>query len=346
MIFLGDFVYPFKEKRNIYNFSEEFKKENKFLNLEGAIIDSDKYKVITKGTALSSSLHTYDILKSLNVKAVGLANNHIYDYDININEQKEELEKLSILSCGADQNIDEALKPVLLEDDTYRYAILSFGWNVIGCKNANKIESGVAPIIDSIIIETISKVKKEYADRKIILYLHWNYEFEYYPQPADRKLAFDSIDVGADAIIGHHPHIVGTYEIYENKPIIYSLGNFFMHTSMGFGESAQEGLGVKYDDDIENIKLYWIKNISDQLSLSSEENLCISEKLENITNLYQDDLNEYFKWFKINRRKKKLLPIYISHNESIKNKLLYKLLKLRNYIVHNLTASGLRKRNN
>jgi poly-gamma-glutamate synthesis protein (capsule biosynthesis protein) len=34
------------------------------------------------------------------------------------------------------------------------------------------------------------------------------------------------IDCGADAIIGHHPHVIQDIWRYKNKPIIYSLGNF------------------------------------------------------------------------------------------------------------------------
>jgi poly-gamma-glutamate synthesis protein (capsule biosynthesis protein) len=34
------------------------------------------------------------------------------------------------------------------------------------------------------------------------------------------------IDAGADAVVGHHTHIISGYEVYKNKPIFYSLGNF------------------------------------------------------------------------------------------------------------------------
>jgi len=346
MIFLGDFVYPFKRKKDIYEFSEELTNESKFLNLEGAIIDPSRYQIATKGAALHSSIYAYEILESLNIKAVGLANNHIFDYQIDIEEQKNELRSNNILTCGAGKNIEEAAKATLIEDDEYKYAVLAFGWNVIGCYYAESEQSGVAPLVEEIIINSIAKSKNMYPDRKIIAYLHWNYEFEYYPQPADRKLAFSAIEAGADAIIGHHPHIVGVYENYKNKPIFYSLGNFFMPSNMGFGERAQINLGVKYDKNINNIVLYWIENISDKLNLVVQENLLNSKKLEDITYLYQDNLLDYAKWFKKNRRKKKLLPIYYKHNQSLENKIMFELLKLRNFVVYKLTVSGLRKRNN
>ncbi len=31
---------------------------------------------------------------------------------------------------------------------------------------------------------------------------------------------------GADAVIGVHPHVIQTIDVYRGKPIIYSLGNF------------------------------------------------------------------------------------------------------------------------
>ena len=346
MIFLGDFVFPFGIKKNIDVFSEELTNESKFLNLEGAIIDPEKHKILAKGTALHSSIHAYDILKSLNVKAVGLANNHIFDYQIDIATQKRKLEDRNIVVCGAGSNIEEALEAGLTEDSNYKYAVLSFGWNVAGCHYAKSDQSGVAPLVEEIIIDSITKSKYKYPDRKIIVYLHWNYVAEYYPQPADRKLAFSAIEAGADAIIGHHPHIVGVYENYKNKPIFYSLGNFFMPTSMGLGESAKIVLGVKYNENLSNIFLYWIENISDKLSLTLQENLMNTKKLEDITHLHQDNLRDYAKWFKKNRRKKKLLPIYYRHNQSMGSKVIFELLKLRNFIVYELTAMGLRKRNN
>lgn len=48
--------------------------------------------------------------------------------------------------------------------------------------------------------------------------------------PADfaPQLARQAIDAGADAYVGHGPHILRGIEIYKGKPIFYSLGNFAM----------------------------------------------------------------------------------------------------------------------
>jgi hypothetical protein len=51
-----------------------------------------------------------------------------------------------------------------------------------------------------------------------------------------RKFATLVIDAGANAVFGHGPHLVRPYEIYQGKPIFFSLGNF-----VGFGSLSKAG---------------------------------------------------------------------------------------------------------
>jgi len=52
-----------------------------------------------------------------------------------------------------------------------------------------------------------------------------------YPSDLIRDVARTCIDSGADAFIGHGPHILRGIEIYRKKPIFYSLGNFIAHNN-------------------------------------------------------------------------------------------------------------------
>jgi len=60
----------------------------------------------------------------------------------------------------------------------------------------------------------------------LIVSLHWGDEFIQKPAPAEIRLARAIIDAGADAIIGHHPHVLRGVERYGRGWIVYSLGNF------------------------------------------------------------------------------------------------------------------------
>src|SRR5690606_14983682 len=60
----------------------------------------------------------------------------------------------------------------------------------------------------------------------IIVMPHWGIEYEHVPRSSQIERAHSWIDNGADAVIGMHPHVIQSFEIYNNKPIFYSLGNF------------------------------------------------------------------------------------------------------------------------
>lgn len=59
-----------------------------------------------------------------------------------------------------------------------------------------------------------------------IVYVHWGNEFINYPYVDQKQLAHWMVDCGADLIIGMHPHVLQGYEIYNERYIFYSLGNF------------------------------------------------------------------------------------------------------------------------
>jgi hypothetical protein len=46
-------------------------------------------------------------------------------------------------------------------------------------------------------------------------------------------LAHGAIDNGADAFVGHGPHVLAAVEIYKGKPIFYNLGEFFREWDWG-----------------------------------------------------------------------------------------------------------------
>ena len=60
----------------------------------------------------------------------------------------------------------------------------------------------------------------------LIVSLHWGNEYLPQAETWRRTLAHQLVDAGADIIHGHHPHVLQEVEIYCDKPIFYSLGNF------------------------------------------------------------------------------------------------------------------------
>jgi poly-gamma-glutamate synthesis protein (capsule biosynthesis protein) len=75
-----------------------------------------------------------------------------------------------------------------------------------------------------IIVEDIKAAKKK-ADF-VFISLHWGIENQPSVHPTQIEIAHLLIDEGADCIIGHHPHVPHGIEVYKERPIFYSLGNF------------------------------------------------------------------------------------------------------------------------
>ena len=72
--------------------------------------------------------------------------------------------------------------------------------------------------------------------------------------PADFLVEFAHrcIDMGAHAVLGHGPHLLRPLEIYKNRPIFYSLGDFMLHNeSVTFApEDMYELYGLTSDDPL------------------------------------------------------------------------------------------------
>lgn len=349
MIFCGDTVFPNKYSEEVLKDTDKsFLDRPKIVNLE-SLIELEEMQKTTKGIALSSSKEVIQFLKEMNIAACSLANNHITDFDTSITRQIGFLKGHNIIAFGAGDNWDEAKKPFIYEENGMQFAVVSFGWDVIGCKYASGNSSGVNPMEYREIFSQVETIKREMPSVNIIAIFHNNYEFELYPQPAHRQMFFDLIEAGIKAIFCHHPHIVGGYELHKNCPIFYSLGNFYLPETnyngyeLKYPEVAKEGLCVEYDGNVENIQLYWTyKDENNVLKVTTIEQLEESEKLRALSPFVGMDHEEYIEWFKTNRKKKKLLPIYKNYTSGFECMMNNTLVKGRQVLIDFLVRMGVK----
>ncbi|UCE07316.1 MAG: CapA family protein, partial [bacterium] len=154
---------------------------------------------------------------------VTLANNHILDYGIEgLENTITVLDSIGIAYCGAGLTLEQARKPAILERNGYRITVLGYSmtfpiefWatdSTGGTCYPNKMKSSIQQS-DSL------------ADFTIVTF-HWGAELKNYPKDYQKEFAHKAIDYGADLVLGHHPHVLQGLEIYKNRLIAYSLGNF------------------------------------------------------------------------------------------------------------------------
>jgi poly-gamma-glutamate synthesis protein (capsule biosynthesis protein) len=80
----------------------------------------------------------------------------------------------------------------------------------------------------------------------VIVSMHWGVHFV----PAEiadyqRDVARAAVAAGADAILGHHPHILKGVELIEGRPVFYSLGNFAIEQPTAFMAGLTETRGFE-----------------------------------------------------------------------------------------------------
>lgn len=83
-----------------------------------------------------------------------------------------------------------------------------------------------------------------------VVYIHWGDEYESAHSDTQRQIAEYLVDLGADLIVGHHPHVIQDVDIINGVLVFYSLGNFIF--DQYFSTEVQQGLvlGFELKDEI------------------------------------------------------------------------------------------------
>lgn len=184
---------------------------------------------------------TVECLAKAGIDVVTLANNHTLDFDSeSLLETIDILGTKNIAHAGAGRDLSEARKPAVMERKGLRVAFLGYNefanpslfWSTKYPRTlmAGPGQPGTPPIDMEMIREDIAAARKV-ADVVAVSY-HWGQEYTNHPLPYFgldlRQIARDTIDLGADMVLGFHPHAIQGIEVYRGKPIAYSLGNFVM----------------------------------------------------------------------------------------------------------------------
>ena len=185
----------------------------------------------------------------------GLANNHVMDFGtIALKETLEILDQNGFAHSGAGFNEEAAQTPAFLDLGSLKVAVLSYSLvGPIDYKASGK-KPGSAWGYKQTILDGIKKAQPM-ADL-VIIWIHWGADYVGNVMDWQKTLAHDCIDSGAAAIIGHHPHIVLPVEIYQGKPIIYSVGNFSFGTFNRKAKGAIFKLTYTGAGLVEEIKIY------------------------------------------------------------------------------------------
>ena len=242
-------------------------------NFECTITESQD-KLQNHVAHLKSDMASLNILRDFH--CFSLANNHILDFN-----EEGYFDTINTLIdrgyqvFGSGQSQKQALTPLKMHTNNVPIAFLG----ATRFANATDNTPGTAKRSFRPLSKQITKLKAD--GYFVIVYLHWGYEYVPYPPPNDRRLAHKLIDVGADLLIGAHPHICQGYEVYRSKYIFYSLGNFIFHSSTF--------KGLSYIEDDPRLFVSYIVNASISRNGLSEIQLVPYRITDNAVSLLSGD---------------------------------------------------------
>ena len=199
-------------------------------NVEGPIAEAEQN---TTDSGVQQLLHTIDpkavsVLNKMNADIWNICNNHIMDAGpYGIESTLKIAKENNVQTIGAGMDIHEARKPVIL-DEAGGIGMFGVGYQR-ACRKADEDKPGCYSWSDlDAIQKTIDDIKAQC--RWCIVVAHAGEEFTPLPSPYTRERYHKYLEMGADIVISHHPHVPMNYETVGDKIIFYSLGNFIFDT--------------------------------------------------------------------------------------------------------------------
>lgn len=220
-------------------------------NLEGPVTDFPSRSIGSELGSSNNYFFTFDPKVVSETLAqwpfiVSLGNNHITNFgQEGLSQTQRYLQDSALPYFGYVQPSQE----------TNAYLIKEMNGISIGFVNYNQFVSGGKERA----FDDIAKIRN--LVEILVVYTHWGNEYVQENQGI-KDLAHQFVDVGADLIVGSHPHVVQGIEIYQGKKIYYSLGNFVF--DQYFEAAVQNGLLVDASVCRQNESLPFIWNFTER----------------------------------------------------------------------------------
>ncbi len=175
------------------------------VNLEGPI--TERTPTVEKPVLFAfKKRQTLDVLKTMDVRVANVANNHAGDAGKEgLADTIDALSAAKLVVAGAPEPC--VVVPIVRGS----MAVCSFT-DIHGFLEAGDVADAIAGVRADVDFVLVS--------------LHWGVEYDAEPLEEQRAKARAIIAAGADAIVGHGPHVVQPLEWIDGKPVFYSIGNF------------------------------------------------------------------------------------------------------------------------
>lgn len=201
-------------------------------NLECVLSDVGvPWSATPKAFHFRSDEKNVEVLTSAGIQMVSIANNHVLDFEEEaLFRMLEVLDQNHILHAGAGRNLEEAKKPAVLEVKGEKVGLIAFtdnepDWEAgLSTPGVYFVPTEIQDSRAQDLFQLIQALRPKVDF--LIVSAHWGGNWGYRPPKEHITFAHALIDAGADLVFGHSPHIFRGIEIYKDRPILYSAGDF------------------------------------------------------------------------------------------------------------------------
>jgi poly-gamma-glutamate synthesis protein (capsule biosynthesis protein) len=169
-------------------------------------------------------------LRRAGIDIVSLANNHVLDFGAEaFREMPPLLDAAGILHAGAGTDGSAARRPAVRQVAGTAVGFIAFTDNQPNWESGHGPGVFYVPVVegDRRVEELRDLIRRTKARvGLLIVSAHWGPNWGSDAPPDHRTLAHSLIESGADVVFGHSPHVFRGVELYRDRPIIYSAGDF------------------------------------------------------------------------------------------------------------------------
>jgi poly-gamma-glutamate synthesis protein (capsule biosynthesis protein) len=308
------------------------------INLESPLVEGG-VTIRKFGPHLKGPPETMRILFNAGFKLVTLANNHIMDYGVDGLKSTIDLcDENSIGYVGAGCAYEERIRPYFCTIRGKRVGFLNIAENEYSVTSDKSAGSHpLNPIKNSYLIKDTAK-KCEY----LFVIVHGGHENYSLPSPDMKETFRFFANAGASAIICHHAHCFSGYEIYNNVPIFYGIGNlvfdnptksrspwnegffvqFHLGTTLGFRlipyNQCDAIPGVHLKSDSEQVTFQTkLKVLNDIIQNNQDLNSHFIDFCSSVANMYNGYLEPHSSRLLYFLQRKGLLPSFLRQNKKL-----------------------------
>lgn len=210
--------YPFANVKEIFE-----NDDLTVINLENVLQDSNAGRASGRKWNFRGPTDYVNMITQNSIEACSLGNNHMKDFGSRgVKSTKE-----ALTGANIGWFIDKEL--FFFEKDGVKVAFLSF-WESSFNSHKKWLKT------------ELPRLKNEEDVDFIVLCLHAGTEYRFKHTKATEEKAHLAIDYGADLVVGTHPHVLEGLEVYKDRTILYSLGNFVFGGNRTFREGRIQGM--------------------------------------------------------------------------------------------------------